>query len=165
MKLKFRLADVNERSCLCPGKPSESDRCSFVVSHWSSSYKKSHQAGSIWHEDYAEIMHKQIDGYFKHHDLKAILACEATDPRFIYGFIVGDVSETIPVVYYVYVKESYRRAGIARALFTALGVDPHERLVYVKSTPDAIELKSKLPLARFNPNELRYSKENRRHPL
>ena len=32
----------------------------FIISNWSSSMKKSHNAGLLWHEDYAEIMHAQI---------------------------------------------------------------------------------------------------------
>lgn len=162
MKLGFRDALPDERRCLCPGRPEDSRHCSPIVSMWSSSYKKAHKAGLIWHADWASIMHPQITRMFEVHELRAILAYERDDPDFLYGFIVGDTSEVVPVIYYVFVKRPYRRSGIARALFRALGVDPTKYFVYTCETSDAAPFARH---ARFNPLEARFPKENRRRPL
>lgn len=151
MKLAFRPA----------AGPGTADR-RFIVSTWSSSYKKSHQAGIIHTDRWAEKMHPEFNGILELPDARTLIAYEETDPDFFYGWIAGDTSENTPVVFYVYVKESYRRAGIARALFGALGIDPTKYFVYVCGVPLA---KTLVPHARFNPNEVRYPKESRRRPL
>lgn len=165
MKLGFRAATADERRCLCPGRPEDSPKCSLVVAMWSSSYKKSHYAGLIWHEDWAAIMHAQIPKLLERKEVRVLIAYEQDDPDFVYGFIAGDTSEATPVVYYVYVKESYRKHGIARRLFKALGVDPSKYFVYVCKTGIASTLAHKIPAARFNNLEARYPKEARRRPL
>lgn len=165
MKLAFRDALPDERRCLCAGRPADSDGCSPVVSMWSSSYKKSHYAGLIWHADWADVMHPQISNVIARADLRVILAVEKDDPTFIYGFIAGDMSEKTPVVYYAYVKEPYRKGHIARRLFGALGVDPSKYFVYVCKTGIVSTLAHKIPAARFNNLEARYPKEARRRPL
>jgi GNAT superfamily N-acetyltransferase len=165
VKLGFRPARPEETSCTCGGIISPDNPCTFIIATWSSSYKKSHSAGVITTDDWAPVMHIQLAKMMARTDARAIVAYEKTDPDFLYGWIAGDTSENTPVVYYTYVKESYRKSGIARALFRAFGVDPSQYFVYVCGTPDAIQLSRKIPRARFNPNEVRYPKENRRRPL
>lgn len=151
MKLAFRPA---------AGRDSE-DR-QFIVATWSSSYKKSHSAGIIHTDDWADVMHPQFNKHLDRPGSRAIIACDPKDPNYYYGWIAGDTTEATPVVYYVYVKEPCRRMGIARQLFAALGVDPSKYFVYVCGMPIAKQLASH---ARFNPNEIRYPKELRRRPL
>lgn len=154
MNLSFRAAARDD-----------SDR-QFVISHWSSSYKKSHSAGLIQADDWADIMRPQIAKVLDRPGMRAIIAYEKDDPDFFYGFIAGDSDDIIdaPVIAYVYVKENYRKSGIARALFRAFGVEPNQRFTYACRTGIVTKLSSKIPLARFNPLEIRYPKESRRHP-
>lgn len=164
MKLAFRPAAIDEKRCLCAGSPADSDGCSFVVSTWSSSYKKSHHAGLIQSEDWAMVMHPQLTKRLAKPYVTTLLAYEKTDPTFLYGYIVGDVTEHMAVVDYVYVKEAFRREGIARALFGELGVDPSRSFLHTCKTPIVAELwkAGKLQFARLNNNAARYPKEARR---
>lgn len=148
MKLSFRPALAADRP--------------FVVSTWSSSFKKSHSAGIIHTDDWAALMRPQLEKVLDRDEARTLIACDKDDANYFYGWIAGDTSESTPVVFYVYVKEPYRRSGIARQLFAALGVDPSRYFVYVCGAPLAIRL---VPHARFNPNEVRYPKEARRRPL
>lgn len=165
MKLGFRPAAGDEIRCLCRDRPEDSPSCSPVVALWSSSYKRSHYAGMIWNEDWASVMHPQIARALQRPTVTTTIAFEKTDPDFFYGFITADTSEPVPVVYYVYVKESYRKHGIARALLRAIDVDPTKYFVYVCKTGIVATLACKIPLARFNNLEARYPKEARRRPL
>jgi GNAT superfamily N-acetyltransferase len=152
MKLAFRPAVREDRA--------------FIIPTWSASYKKSRYAGLITSEDWADVMHRQLGKILDRAGARAIVAYDRQDPDYFYGWIAGDTSEPTPVVYYVYTKEPYRRAGIARGLFAALGVDPTRYFVYVCSpVNDSQELIRKLPSARFNTLEVRYPKEQRRRPL
>lgn len=141
-----------------------SDR-DFIIATWSSSYKKSHSAGLIQAAEWADVMHRQIGLVLDRPDMRAMIAYDKTNPDFFYGFIAGDTSDHVPVVAYVYTKEAYRKTGIARGLFAAMGIDPAKHFVYVCKTGIVAKLSSKIPFARFNNNEARYPKEQRRNPL
>lgn len=149
MKLAFRSAAGAE------------DR-RFVIATWASSYKTSYASGLIQSEDWPRIMHEQIGKVLDRAGAKTLVAYEKTDPGFLYGFISGDVSDRYaPIVAYCYVKEPYRRSGIARALFRELGVDPLQPFVYACKTPAVTHMHDKIPKARWNPLAVRYPKETR----
>lgn len=133
----------------------------FVVSAWSSSYKNSHSAGMIFTDDYAGVMHKQIERVIGWPSTRTIVAFESKDPSHLYGFISGDTTERTPVVFYVYTKEPYRRSGHARGLFSALGVNPEHRFLFACKTAIVPTLAGKIPAARFDPATARYPKERR----
>lgn len=136
----------------------------FVVSTWSSSYKKSYSAGLIHTDDWATVMRPQLERILEREGSTVLIACDDGDQGYFYGWIAGDVSGSTPIVYYVYCKEPYRRAGVAHSLFAALGVSPYQRFVYIcRPTNPALLLKAQS--ARFNPLEVRYPKESRRKPL
>jgi GNAT superfamily N-acetyltransferase len=136
---------------------STSDR-DFVIATWSASYKKAHTAGIIQADDWADIMRPQIVKILDRPGMRTLIAFERDDPTFLYGWIAGDTTTPDPVVAYLYVKQPYRLQGIARGLFAALGVDPRHRFTYGCKTGIVSELSSKIPFARFNNNDIRYSK-------
>lgn len=139
-------------------RPVTLDDHDFVVSTWSISYKRSHSAGIIQADDWAEVMRPQIVKVLARPGMRAILAYAKKDADYFYGWIAGDTSQPVPLVAYVYVKEAYRRQGIARGLFDALGIDPTRPFTYACKTGIVSELSSKIPFARFNNNDIRYSK-------
>ena len=131
----------------------------FIISSWSISYKKSHTAGIIQADDWATVMRPQFAKILARSGMRTVLAHAEDDANYFYGWIAGDASpQSVPVVAYIYVKEPYRRKGIARGLFAALGVDPSKHFVYACKTGIVSELSSKIPFARFNNNDIRYSK-------
>ncbi len=117
-------------------------------------------------EDWPTIMHPQIAKLIDRPTTRTLVALEP--PDFLYGFISGDTSGSIPIIFYVYVKGPYRssdapggkRSGPrhARGLFAALGVDPARPFIYTCRTAVVTELAiaDKIPLARFKPGPARY---------
>lgn len=144
----------------------------FIVSTWSSSFKTAHAAGLITAEDWADVMHVQLGKILDRPDARAIMAFDRDDPDFLYGWIAGETCGRDPVVWYVYVKEPFRRAGYengvrigdgcARQLFAALGVDPTRPFLYACKTPACSKLADKIPRARWNPLVARYPNEQRK---
>lgn len=135
----------------------------FVITTWSSSFKTSYAAGLIQTEDWPTIMHAQIGKVLDRPGATTLVAYERTDPSFLYGFASADVTERgKPIVFYVYVKEPYRRAGIARALFAELGINPSLPFVYACKTPAVTHVHDKIPRAKWNPLVARYPKEQQR---
>lgn len=132
-----------------------SDR-NFVVSTWSTSFRRSMFAGFVSMNTWSEVMHDQIDEAMGRPHVRTLVACAAADPTVLYGFIMATPSMTPPLVYYTYVKEPYRRRGIARSLFTAVGVNPSKAFDYVCRTPWTDTLSDKAPFASWNPLAGRY---------
>lgn len=139
----------------------------FVISAWSSSYKRSHSAGIIMADDWAGIMHHQLGKLIDRPNVRTIVAYGL--PSSLYGFICGETAHAMPVVHYVYVKDPYRselhpdgaRTGPrhARGLFAELGVDPARPFLHTCRTFVCGELRdcNKIPLARFVPAAARYA--------
>jgi hypothetical protein len=133
----------------------DSDERAFVIATWASSYKHSHFAGIISAEDWAPVMHAQLGKLVDRSTTRVLVAWDP--PAFLYGHIVGDTSSAMPAVHYVYVKDPFREAGIARGLLAALGVDPARPFVYTCRTSMVVRLADKIPLARFTPAAARYT--------
>lgn len=140
-------------------------RCerNFVLSSWSGSLKHSREAGMITAEDWVSVMHRQIAKICARPECRVLIAY-GDDPSLFLGFIAGEPEER--VVYYCFVKELYRRGGLAGALFAELGIDPRGRFAYPCSTriltdPET-NLRMKIPLAIRDPSVARYPK-NQRH--
>lgn len=126
----------------------------YVIATWSSSYKAAHAAGILPSEDWPLTMHRAI---FKHLTRPGARAIVAVERGVIEGFIAGDTSHPLPVVFYVYVGAPFRRSGHTRGLFQALGVDPNERFLYSCTTSIVTRLGHKIRKAKFVPATLRYT--------
>jgi hypothetical protein len=146
----------------------------FIVDAWISSYRDAKTAGLIQVEDWYAVMIPQIEKVLCRPDVRAIVAVipGVTDRvSDLVGFIVVDTEDNPALVYYVFVKEHYRRAGngklwsghgVARALFAAAGVDPAKPFNYVCSTPMCRILERKIPMSRWTPQFGRFPKHERR---
>lgn len=167
---------------LNPATPGETD---FVVMGIAHTYRKAFTAGILQDKGYYDVMcHPcehcdaggQIQQMLARPDVTVTMAAlagkQATGADLV-GFIVADTADAIPLVYYVYVKEHWRRAGngrlwrgpgVARGLFDAIGVDPAQPFSYVASTPMARTLARKIPLARWDPLVGRFPKADQRDP-
>jgi GNAT superfamily N-acetyltransferase len=134
----------------------------FMVSTWSRSTKLSHSAGLISSESWPTVMHREYNLALDRDDARALIACERDDPDYFYGWVAGDTSGRVPVLFFVYVKEPFRRAGIARQLLAAIGIDPSQYFVYVSRGSSYPQLASRVRHAKHNPNEVRFPKPQRR---
>lgn len=146
----------------------------FVVDGWVGSYRDAYTAGMIQAEDWYAVMIPQVNKVIDKPEVRVVVAYTpgaAGTGVDLLGFIAADPADEPPLVYYVLVKEHYRRAGrgrlwpgvgIARGLFGAIGVDPARPLNYVCSTPACRQLERKIPMARWRPNLGRFPKHERR---
>jgi GNAT superfamily N-acetyltransferase len=149
---------------------SEADR-KFVISSWLDATRTSHDESLIAVDDWYPTMWPQREKMIARPDMRTIVAYEKSDPDFLYGWIVADPTEQrVPgrdgsvswwpaAVVYVLVKQNYRREGIARRLFDAVGIDPAGPFLFASRPPPASRLASKVPLARYNPLVVRFKKE------
>ncbi len=163
-----------------PADLTNGEERTFVIASWSASYKQSKHAGMIVAEDWPRIMHEQIGKILARPASDVIIGVDSDDASFFYGWIAGDKSGAIPVVYYCYVKEPYRKAGYAngvrigdgygRRLLAAFGVDPSKHFLMgcmtSAITGDRFEpgIGPKIPRAKFEPNAMRYEDSVHKRP-
>lgn len=133
----------------------------FIVSSWEMSYRKANTAGLILMEDWAAIMRPQVAKILDRDYVKTTVAYESEDRGFLYGYLVSEPEASPPLVYWAYVKQPYRRQGVATVLLKAVGLLPSDRFDYVCSTPIVPRLSHRLPLAKWKPLLGRYSREHR----
>jgi GNAT superfamily N-acetyltransferase len=81
-------------------------------------------------ETYWYQHHRIIESYMDDATTAWVIAHAPDDPRFIYGWICGQVArrpdESVsPVVHFVYVKQDFRRLGVASQLLKLMGVNQH----------------------------------------
>lgn len=153
MTIAFRNAELRDRS--------------LIVSGWSSSLRDAHAAGLIAMDDWAEVMHRQIVQILDRGDACTTIVAYETDEEpgslvDLYGFIAADVRDPRPLVFYVFVKQGYRRAGVARGLFRAAGIDPAKPFDYACKTGASARLVNKIPLAAWHPLRARYAPDDPR---
>lgn len=140
-------------------KASEADRI-FIDYGWLDSYRWAHAAGMIHMDDWKIVMLPQIE---RVRSRPKTITMVAEEPDALAGFICCEPGNPA-LVFYVYVKEQYRRAGVARGLFKSAGVDPDDRFIYACKTAVVTELARKLPMARFDPYAARFDEYKPRRP-
>lgn len=141
----------------------------FVVDAWCRSYQFAHAAGIISVDTWFSVMIPQVERILDRPDARTIVAHKADETdrlADLQGFIIVDTAELVPVVFYVFVKEAYRKAGRARGLFGAAGVDPAKPFFYVCTTGVVSRVYNdrKIPLARYDPLIARFPKDDPRRP-
>lgn len=137
----------------------------FVVSGWSSSLRTSDRAGLIAMDMWSDVMHPQIERVLDRPSAVTVVALDKAT-GVLQGFVCADRTPGLslgegtrgglPIVFYVYVKEPYRRGGVARGLFASVLIDPMLPFTYACRTSVVGRLRDKIPHARHDHLRARY---------
>lgn len=143
-------------------RPIEPHDRRFVVDAWARSFQNADTAGMISPARWFAVIIPEIERILDARDTETFVAYEPNDKdrlADLYGFIVMDRSAPPPIVYYCYTKSVYRRAGIARGLFDAAGIDPGRLFLYTCTTAVVSRLvfDRKLPHAVWSPHMARFA--------
>lgn len=133
--------------------------CQFIVSGWSASYRMSRDVALLQMSDYADVMRGIVRAVLARPRTRTIIA----HGEMLRGFISFEPSSVgaSHIVHYIYVAMPYRGHGIARGLFDAAEIDPIRPFDYSCRTRASWELRSKAPLAIYNPLRARFAEEER----
>lgn len=122
----------------------------FVYSTWLRNYKhSSYFAKRIKPVVFFAGHHNAISHLLEKPGIKALVACPKDDHETILGYLVCESTEK-PTVHFVFVKETFRNMGIARALFEAASLDPN-KIQFTHWTYPVDDLINKFPDMIFNP--------------
>jgi len=108
----------------------EEDR-SFIYSSWLKSYRNGTGCRNVDNSIYFFNHHKVVESLLQR--AKTIVCCNSDDPKVIYGYVVYEEVEGSFVLHYVYVKNIYRKLGLAKKMlaetkhdFNVLGCYTHQ---------------------------------------
>lgn len=166
MGLAFRRAEARDKR--------------LIVDSFLESYRHAHAAGLISMESWRDVMAPQFERILSRRGVGTWVAYHPAerDPRAdLYGWISVERDFNIPMrvkvgmrweeqmvpceaplVHFIFVKQPYRRLGVARGLFKAAGVNPVDEFLYTAKTPVLGKLAAQIPLARWAPLVARYPK-------
>lgn len=141
----------------------------FVADSWLESFRMSHAAGPVPMDLYWPLYREIIARALQRPNMRCLIACNPEDESQIYGYLCHEVSDTgVPVIFYCFTKQVFRRVGVQRALFEAAGIKANERLLYCFKTPMGGKVAQKLRGATWDPlypRFLRPKKETHEAPL
>lgn len=107
---------------------------SFFFNSWLKSFRFGTLCKNVENTIYYLNQHKIIEGIVKRS--KVVVCCNADDPKLIYGYICWEIVDGQFVLHFMYVKEPYRKLGLAKMLmqqtghdFTTLGCYTHQTKV------------------------------------
>lgn len=132
-------------------RPYEADDAKLILHSWMKSMRGMYR--DALDEHYFPGQQARIMKISQQPQTRVTIAADAEKPWYIYGWIVADVpgSDNEPlIVHYCFVKNSFRRQGIGRALMEAVGWYP-DRYVYATHWNYYLkELRQRIKI-RFNP--------------
>lgn len=158
-------------------KAEESDR-RLIENSWLESFRSSHVAGLIAMDDWHEVMLPQIRKVLDREGVEVLVAHNPDDDSEtsnIYGWAAVERGYEIsfrgrrggrwvdvfdktkdPLVHYVFVKQPFRKLGIAKSLLAKLGVTKEDFCNYTCKT--AVLSKIAIPNAYWKPLIARHTK-------
>lgn len=92
----------------------EADDAPFILNSWLKSYRVSNFARTITNTVYFEGHHTVIRNILK--KATVLVACNQQNPSQIYGYLVYEKVDNVPVIHYCYVKHTFRGLGIGKKL-------------------------------------------------
>ena len=131
----------------------------LVVDSFIESFRTAHSAGLIAMDDWRTVMVRQLGLILARPGVEIHVAYHPGDTDHVadvYGWLAVEKTEPLPFVLYAYVKQAYRRLGVARGLFMAAGVHPRSSFEYAAKTGIVTKLIPKIPGAKWNPLRARF---------
>lgn len=116
----------------------------FVYNSWLHSYRSSHFARPIESKTYYAFHHAIIERILARPTCTVLIATHKDTPTIILGYLVLESLEK-PTIHFVYVKQPFRRLGIAKALLGHLRpkLDVPFEAIYTHKTNDGEGLLTK----------------------
>lgn len=90
----------------------------FIFSSWLKSFRESgFMARGVPNTIYFTNHHKILQKLVQRS--KVFIACDPKDTSNIYGYVVAETIDNTFVLHFIYVKQSFRKLGVGKALFNS----------------------------------------------
>jgi hypothetical protein len=111
---------------------------SFIFNSWLKSYLGSTATKGIPGPVYFDAHHKVIEALLV--KCKVTVLCDAKDNSQIFGYLVYEVVDEVPVVHYAYIKHVYRKLGLLKMLLSDAKLGKETSLFYSHNTDVAYKI-------------------------
>lgn len=132
----------------------------FVEQTFVDNYRDAHAAGMIAMEDWKAVMEPQIRKALARPGVRVLVAYNPEEDREsradLYGWIAVESGHARPLVIFCYVKEPYRRLGIAMRLLKACGIGAGDGFYYATKTALMSKAARAIPNAQWHPLIIRF---------
>lgn len=105
---------------------------SFIFNSWLKSYRTSEMCKPMTNEVYFAEQHRLIENLVT--SCKVIIACNEQDPKHLYGWICAGDTDGIFTLHYIYIKQAFRKMGLAKMLLEICGHDGSTMGIYTHHT-------------------------------
>lgn len=92
----------------------------FVFDTWLKSYKKAAHQYLDWN-NYVTPQLKVINALIAR-GAQILVACNPDSPEHIFGYIVFEHINSLPIIHWIYTKFPFRRQGVAKSLITQANI-------------------------------------------
>jgi GNAT superfamily N-acetyltransferase len=111
----------------------------FVLDSWGKSYRVSPWAGCVPNHLFYDTFHEAVEGLLAR-GTKITIACAKHDPSRILGWVATETVRDGQAVHFLYVKDPFRRRGLASHLLEQTVGTQEGRRFYTYRTRDAAYL-------------------------
>lgn len=129
-------------------RPATESDVNFIFKSWLRCYRHSFNTRGCENPVFFAQHHKLIEGLCKKASI--VIACNHDDISQIYGFICSEMVDNLPVIHFVYVKEMFRRMGVAALLAENAGFKREAPVFYTHRTYSSEGLEKKFAMV-YNP--------------
>lgn len=113
-------------------RPATQGDVNFILNSWiKSAYSNLPKAYEMPNFMFCTEHHKLIEAVLKRSTV--IVACDRKDPSIIYGYLVAEYLQNHPTIHYIYVKQTFRRLGLASYLINCLDIN-QESIIFISHT-------------------------------
>lgn len=120
----------------------------FIFNSWLKSYRSSNSVKNISNPVYFEFQHKVIEKLLTRSQV--YMLCASDDPSQVYGYLVCEEIEQVPVLHYCYVKYAFRGMKLCSMLMKHAKLDKQRGGFYTYETHAITKLLGKSAFV-YNP--------------
>jgi hypothetical protein len=120
----------------------------FIFNSWLKSYRSSNFCKAVSNPVYFEFQHKAIEKLLQRSQV--FMLCSAEDESQVFGYIVCEEVEQIPILHYCYVKFAFRNMGLCNMLLKHAKLDKSKGGFYTHDTHAATKVFGKSKFV-YNP--------------
>lgn len=110
----------------------------FIFNSWLKSYRSALAVKTVSNPVYFEFQHKAIEKLLQRSQVHML--CSPDDASQVFGYVVCEKVEEIPVLHYAYIKYAFRGMGLCKLLMQHAGLDKQTGGFYTHETHSTIKL-------------------------
>lgn len=110
----------------------------FIFNSWLKSYRNSNFAKNVSNPVYFDFHHKVIEKILQR--AQVLILCSPDDSTQVFGFLVNETVDSVPVVHYAYVKYAFRGMGLCSMLLKHAGLSKQSGGFYTHENHSTLKI-------------------------